>query len=84
MALALECKICGGELDEPGGLFFDTPDAGYKTIKVHFCDSCTKVLMREFDRVGDAVKKDIIRLRESEAYNDEVAVRVARERGIKL
>lgn len=84
MALKVECKICGCELEEPGGLFFDKPDQGYKTTKVHFCDLCTDVLMREFNRVGDAVKKDIIRLKASEEYNDEVAVRVARERGIKI
>lgn len=84
MALALECKICGGELDEPGGLFFDTPNGQSTALKLHFCVSCTEVLMREFTRVGDAVKKDMARLRASEEYNDEVAVRVARERGIKL
>lgn len=84
MALDLQCWICGSELDEPGGLFFGTPDDNNRCHKMHFCHDCSSVLSTEITRVSKAVRKDIIRFRESEAYNEVEALRVAREKGLKL
>lgn len=37
--IAVHCKMCGGELDHPGGLLF-APPVGDVSLKIHLCRLC--------------------------------------------
>ena len=39
MSLKLYCDVCSSEINEPGGLIFGPPIAGW-SLKYHICKEC--------------------------------------------
>lgn len=44
MSLAIDCDICGLEIDDPAALLFSPPSQQGLCVKTHVCDSCYRLL----------------------------------------
>lgn len=49
--IAVDCYVCGRELNEPGALMFSPPDPEHddRVAKVHLCVGCSWTVARALD-----------------------------------